>query len=475
MSALVLAVRLLLAVVFGVAGVAKLLDLAGSRKSLVNFGLPEFLAKPLGLLLPVAELICAMALIPDRSAQWGASGIAALLVAFIVGISVVLAQGRRPDCHCFGQLHSTPVGSATLLRNVVLLALAGFALSQHQANPSADVVRDLGRLGTFPSILLAVALALAIAVALELWFLVSLLRQNGRLLLRIEAIEAKLKIEPTAAPSLELPAGTPAPDFFLKNLNGDTVTLGRLRESGKPVMLVFTGPNCGACDALLPQLAQWQTEHAERLTVALIAYGDAATNRAKTAPHGLNNVLLQTDREVWESYLVASTPSAVLIVNGLIDSPVVAGGDAIRELIARATLPPPVAKGDRVPPLRLRDLRGEMIELAPLEGRRTMVLFWSPSCGFCDQMLDDLKKWERDRPRDAPELLIISSGSAAANRAQGLRSLVLLDHDSGAGSVLGSAGTPSAVLVDENGRIASDVSVGAAEVLALAGAAPRKS
>src|ERR1700691_4055383 len=116
MSVLVLAVRLLLALVFGVAGVAKLLDLAGSRKSLVNFGLPEFLAKPLGLLLPVAELMCAIALIPDRFAQWGASGIAALLVVFIVGISVVLAQGRRPDCHCFGQLHSTPVGSGTLLR-----------------------------------------------------------------------------------------------------------------------------------------------------------------------------------------------------------------------------------------------------------------------------------------------------------------------------------------------------------------------
>lgn len=475
MSALLLAVRLLLAVVFGVAGVAKLLDLAGSRKSLVNFGLPELLAKPVGLLLPVAELICAIALIPDRFAQWGASGIAALLVVFIVGISVVLAQGRRPDCHCFGQLHSTPVSSATLLRNVVLLALAGFVLANHQANPSANVLRDLGRLGTFPTIMFAVALVLAIAGVLELWFLVSLLRQNGRLLLRIEAIEAKLKIEPTAPIVRGLPVSTPAPDFFLKNLDGDTITLGMLRESGKPVMLVFTGPDCGACDALLPQLAQWQTKHAERLKMVLITRGDAATNRDKTSPHGLSDVLLQSDREVWESYLVTGTPSAVLLVNGLIDSPLVAGEDAIRELIARATLPPPVTKGDRVPPLRLRDLSGETVELAPFEGRRTMVLFWSPSCGFCEQMLDDLKKWERDRPQDAPELLIISSGSAAANQAQGLRSLVLLEHDSGAGNVLGSAGTPSAVLVDENGRIASDVSVGAAEVLALAGAAPRKS
>src|SRR5580692_5998407 len=122
MSMLLLGVRLLLSAVFGVAGVAKLLDYDGSRKSLVNFGVPEFLSRPMGLLLPLAELICALALIPDRSAMWGAYGIAALVVIFIVGISVALARDKNPDCHCFGQLHSTPVSWKTLLRNFGLLA-----------------------------------------------------------------------------------------------------------------------------------------------------------------------------------------------------------------------------------------------------------------------------------------------------------------------------------------------------------------
>ena len=45
-----------------------------------------------------------------------------------------------------------------------------------------------------------------------------------------------------------------------------------------------------------------------------------------------------------------------------------------------------------------------------------------------------------------------------------------LDDGFAAGSAFGATGTPSAVLVDERGRIASPVAVGAPEVLALVGA-----
>ena len=474
MSILLLGIRLLLAAVFGVAGVAKLLDYEGSRKSLVNFGLPEFLSRPVGLLLPLAELICAIALIPDPTAIWGAYGIALLLVVFIVGISVMLAQGRSPDCHCFGQLHSTPVSWKTLVRNIGLLAITGLVLWKNQENTGGEVLANLTRLSTFQSVMIAAIAALTIVAVLELWFLMHVLRQNGRLLLRLEAVEGKLNIAPVAPPVLGLPVGTTAPDFFLKGLDGKTVTLGMLRESGKPVLLVFSGVDCGACDALLPQLAIWKTEHAERLRIVPISTGDAEVNRAKYAKHGIRDVLLESDREVSEAYLVTGTPSAVLIANGVIDSPLATGQNEIQDLVTRATLPPRVEKGELVPALRLRDLQGEAVEPKSFKGRKTMVLFWSTTCGFCDQMLNDVKSFERNPPKGAPELLIISTGSAESNRAQGFRSQVLLDQNYGASSVLGSAGTPSAVLIDEQGRIASDVSVGAAEVLALAGVTPQK-
>jgi uncharacterized membrane protein YphA (DoxX/SURF4 family) len=54
-----LIMRLLLAVVFGLAGVAKLADRTGSRQAVIDFGLRTSLATPLGILLPLAELAVA--------------------------------------------------------------------------------------------------------------------------------------------------------------------------------------------------------------------------------------------------------------------------------------------------------------------------------------------------------------------------------------------------------------------------------
>jgi hypothetical protein len=83
-------------------------------------------------------------------------------------------------------------------------------------------------------------------------------------------------------------------------------------------------------------------------------------------------------------------------------------------------------------------------------------------------MLLDVKAWERNPPKDAPELLIISAGSPEDIRKQDFRSRVLLDPYFGASQVFNSGGTPSAVLIDEKGRVASEVGVGAQDVLAMA-------
>ncbi len=98
-----------------------------------------------------------------------------------------------------------------------------------------------------------------------------------------------------------------------------------------------------------------------------------------------------------------------------------------------------------------------------------MVLFWNPGCGFCQQMLPDLKEWESQAPEGAPRLVVVSAGSEEANSEMGLTSPVLLDQDFSTGRAFGASGTPSAVLVDAEGKIASEVTVGAPRVLELAG------
>ena len=128
MNTALLFARLLLAGIFAVAGVAKLADREGSRQAVVDFGVPTALAAPLGLLLPLAELAFAVTLLPASTAWWGALGALGLLSVFVVGISINLARGRTPECHCFGQLHSAPAGWKTLARNGALAVVAGFVL-----------------------------------------------------------------------------------------------------------------------------------------------------------------------------------------------------------------------------------------------------------------------------------------------------------------------------------------------------------
>jgi hypothetical protein len=83
-------------------------------------------------------------------------------------------------------------------------------------------------------------------------------------------------------------------------------------------------------------------------------------------------------------------------------------------------------------------------------------------------MVDELNAWEAERGPDTPEILVVSAGSDEANRQLGLTSRVVLDQNLGIASSFGANGTPMAVVIDETGRVASDVAAGAPAVLSLA-------
>src|SRR5688500_6204211 len=192
LEAALLVMRLLLALVFSVAGVAKLVDRSGSRQAIIDFGLPAPLANPLAILLPVAEFVIAGALASAAAAWWGALGALGLLSVFIVGISYNLARGRKPECHCFGQLHSAPAGWKTLARNGALAAVAGFVLWQGSDGAGPSAVAWVGDLSTNQLLGFVGGLVVLGLLAGQWWFLIHLLGQNGRFLVRLEAMEASL-------------------------------------------------------------------------------------------------------------------------------------------------------------------------------------------------------------------------------------------------------------------------------------------
>src|SRR5215469_9242695 len=91
MDIALLMARLILAFVFGTAGTAKAADLAGTRKGLIDFGVPKKLAVPLGYGLPFFEILVGVALLPRNTAWLGATVWLALLSAFAGATAIIHA------------------------------------------------------------------------------------------------------------------------------------------------------------------------------------------------------------------------------------------------------------------------------------------------------------------------------------------------------------------------------------------------
>lgn len=337
MGTAALVARLLLAAVFVVAAIGKLLDLPGSRKALEDFGVPAPLARPGGALLPIAELATATALLIQPSAQWGSVAALVLLAGFIAGISRALARGEAPDCHCFGAIQSEPAGPKQLVRNGALGILAIIVLA---GGPGSAINDWSSSHGTPQGAVAAIALAAValLAIAAHLWM------ENRRL--RSEMAEAHEVIR--AIPP-GLPVGSLAPSFSVADGAGRTLALDDLRSAGQPVVLVFVRPGCGPCTALLEELVHWRDVLSSRLSIGIVGlsqlerFVDQATRLAASLTEVMERdkeLSAETDEvhKVLESYRVHATPSAVVVTpEGTIASATVDGRLAIEALI-RLTL-----------------------------------------------------------------------------------------------------------------------------------------
>ncbi len=209
------------------------------------------------------------------------------------------------------------------------------------------------------------------------WLGWQLLRQNGRILLRLDELERRLDefefdestsgqreqvltgnseiqdskseinqslVTPAATSRFSnrslaqsrikrdgLKAGTPAPDFRLPRLDDGELSLAELR--GRRVLLVFSDPHCGPCQLLAPQLEKFHRENVTKarspsprpsppgegelppaVEVVMISRGEPKENRLKVKEHGLSfPVVLQQRWEISRLYAMFATPVAYLI------------------------------------------------------------------------------------------------------------------------------------------------------------------
>jgi uncharacterized membrane protein YphA (DoxX/SURF4 family) len=127
-----LAARLVLAIVLGLAGLAKLRDLtaAGRTVALYRIG-PAGLAPLIGGVLPFIEVALAVLLLAGLAVRAAAAATAGLLVVYVAAITSVWVRGMSIDCGCFGGGGAVSTGSAhgyavDIMRDLVLVGVAGF-------------------------------------------------------------------------------------------------------------------------------------------------------------------------------------------------------------------------------------------------------------------------------------------------------------------------------------------------------------
>jgi thiol-disulfide isomerase/thioredoxin len=267
------------------------------------------------------ELGVGVALLIRPSARWGAVGAVLLLAIFIAGVARAMSQGRAPDCHCFGQIHSEPAGPSTLIRNVIFAA-AGVFIVGGGSGPSLS-----GGLGSLDGAQLALVATSTLASALA--FAVAQLRMENRHLRHDVANLTGAGLKPPG-----LTRGTAAPEFDLEPVRGAARSLAEMLASGRSAVLVFVSTTCGPCLQMLPSLARWQQTLAETLSLVAVFSGERPDIERLCDEHELNGALAQEGDDTFKLYALRATPSAVLIdPDGLIGSSPAEGVAAIEALI----------------------------------------------------------------------------------------------------------------------------------------------
>ena len=333
-----------------------------------------------------------------------------------------------------------------------------------------------------------------ILLAVTGWLGLQLLRQSGRILLRLEALEQRLPVPQPPAPSPlpELPIGAAAPDFELPDLQGTKHALAEWR--GRKALLIFFSPQCGYCTQMLPDLAALPAAGKPGAPETLIiTNGEAERNRAMFADAGVKcAIVLQQGMEIADRYGVQGTPIGYLVdEQGNIASARTVGAEALLDLLESAS---PVVNGaahggkedkglakSRIkrdgltagtpaPNFTLPTIVGGEVQLEAYRGQRVLLVFSDPQCGPCDQLAPRLEEVHRER--NDLQVLVVSRREVEENQTKaaklGLTYPMAVQKQWEISRLYAMFATPIGYLIDEQGIIVNDVAIGVDPILNLA-------
>ncbi|MFZ3100663.1 MAG: TlpA disulfide reductase family protein [Desulfitobacteriaceae bacterium] len=137
------------------------------------------------------------------------------------------------------------------------------------------------------------------------------------------AVELKSNLPPSVNQATGPQIGLTAPNFTLKDLNGNIVKLSDFR--GKPVYLNFWASWCPPCKAEIPEIQQFYQQNKDKVAVLAVnlTFNDKLSDVVKLLKDSNANfpVLLDTNANssVADAYQVYGIPASFFIdKNGLI-------------------------------------------------------------------------------------------------------------------------------------------------------------
>jgi peroxiredoxin len=125
-----------------------------------------------------------------------------------------------------------------------------------------------------------------------------------------------------------------------------------------------------------------------------------------------------------------------------------------------ALAPPGLPIGTEAPEFSIQSMEGETVSLGDLRapGLPVLILFTSPNCGSCTEIFPSLRRWQQTLSSRLT-IAVLTTGDAKDNQVlvdnYGLERLLLQPDGGAIIEAYRVRGTPTAVLVDPAGKIAS--------------------
>jgi peroxiredoxin len=350
--------------------------------------------------------------------------------------------------------------------------------------------------------LVSIVLGLQGLILLTLWvFLLLLMKQQGRLLLRLDLLQRQITDNQIAALTgsnssgpVGLSPGTAVAPFSLPDLAGRMVALEDFR--GKRVLLINWSPGCGFCTKIAPALAELQPGLRKHdVQLLLVSYGDAESNRSLAAEQGLECPILLVGKDGLtppDLFQQFGTPVAYLLdEQGSVLAPIAVGADQVPALAKEAAVGRPPKRlagtrafedsqiernglkaGTQAPSFSLPDLNGQEVSLEDYRGKQVLLVFSDPHCGPCNQLAPELARLHRQHQDNGLSLIMVGRGELEENRRkaqeQGLEFPVVLQKKWEISRKYGIFSTPVAFLVGKDGVLQKDVAMGSDAILELA-------